>query len=150
MNTEYQNAWKTARESAGLTQEAAAELVDVSVKSISYYESGARHITPQIAAQLADAYRAPWLRNLYCKECPIGCHRNLPTEPTDLRTASIDAQCELRAEEIGRRIDRLMEIARDGKVDVNEMRDFEMICARFREMQHALAKFELLVDMLRK
>ena len=43
-----------------------------------------------------------------------------------------------------------MEIARDGKVDVNEMRDFKMICERFREMQHALAKFELLMDMLRK
>ena len=56
MNTAYQNPWKTARESAGLTQEAAAELVDVSVKSISYYESGARHMTPQVAAQLADAY----------------------------------------------------------------------------------------------
>ena len=47
MNPEYQNAWKTARERAGLTQEAAAELVDVSAKSIGYYESGARHMTPR-------------------------------------------------------------------------------------------------------
>ena len=150
MNTEYQNAWKTARESAGLTQEAAAELVDVSVKSISYYESGARHMTPQIAAQLADAYRAPWLHNLYCKECPIGCHRDLPTEPTDIRDAAIGAQCELRAADIGQRIDRLMEIVRDGKVDTAEMRDFVSICERFRAIQQELAKFELLVEMLCK
>ena len=150
MNTEYQNAWKTARESAGLTQEAAAELVDVSVKSISYYESGARHMTPQIAAQLADAYRAPWLRNLYCTECPIGCHRSLPTEPADLREAAIGAQCDFRAAEIGKRLDRLMEIVRDGRVDEIEMPEFVAICDRFREMQYSLAKFELLVEMMCK
>lgn len=150
MNSEYQNAWKTARERAGLTQEAAAELVDVSAKSIGYYESGARHMTPQVAAQLADAYHAPWLRNLYCTECPIGCHRSLPTEPADLRAATIEAHCELHAEKLGQRIDRLMEIAKDGRVDENEMPEFVAICDQFREMQHALAKFELLVEMLRK
>ena len=93
MNAEYQNPWKTARECAGLTQEAAAERIDVSVKSISYYETGARHMTPQIAAQLADAYHAPWLRNQYCMECPIGCDRKLPTELSDIRAVAVEAAC---------------------------------------------------------
>ena len=107
-------------------------------------------MTPQVAAQLADAYHAPWLRNLYCTECPIGCHRSLPTEPADLREAAIGAQCDFRAAEIGKRLDRLMEIVRDGRVDEIEMPEFVAICDRFREMQYSLAKFELLVEMLCK
>ena len=150
MNTEYQNPWKTARESAGLTQEQAAELVDVSVKSISYYESGARHMTPQVAAQLADAYHAPWLRNQYCKECPIGCNRQLPTELSDIRAVAVEAACVLKSDVIGSRIDQLLEIARDGRVDESEMRDLQEIVACFREVQTVAQKCEILMDALRK
>ena len=150
MNAEYQNPWKTARECAGLTQEAAAERIDVSVKSISYYETGARHMTPQIAAQLADAYHAPWLRNQYCLECPIGCDRKLPTELSDIRAVAVEAACVLRAGEIGQRIDRLLEIARDGRVDAAELPDLQEIVACFREVQAVAEKCEFLMAMLRK
>lgn len=46
MSKVYQNIYKTARRAAGLTQEAAAEQIGVSVESIRSYETD-RRLPPQ-------------------------------------------------------------------------------------------------------
>lgn len=46
MSRVYQNIYKTTRQNAGLTQEAAAEWIGVSVESIRSYETD-RRIPPQ-------------------------------------------------------------------------------------------------------
>lgn len=46
MPAEYRNIYKTARRAAGMTQEAAAERLGISVESVRAYETGQR-IPPQ-------------------------------------------------------------------------------------------------------
>lgn len=42
MPAEYRNIYKTARRAAGMTQEAAAERLGISVESVRAYETGQR------------------------------------------------------------------------------------------------------------
>ena len=55
------NQYKRARQAAGLTQEAAAEVLDTSVESLKAYETGLRFPPNAMAAGMAEAYGTPWL-----------------------------------------------------------------------------------------
>ena len=56
----YQNIYQSAREGAGLTQEKAAEMLGWSVRNLQAIEQEDRTPTPVRAAEMAEAYRAPW------------------------------------------------------------------------------------------
>lgn len=58
----YQNIYQSAREGAGLTQEKAAEMLGWSVRNLQAIEQEDRTPTPVRVAEMAEAYRAPWLR----------------------------------------------------------------------------------------
>jgi transcriptional regulator with XRE-family HTH domain len=61
MYCEYINIYQKARETTGLTQEAVAELLDMSVESIRAYESGSRIPKNEIVERMAIVFRAEWL-----------------------------------------------------------------------------------------
>lgn len=56
------------------SKEGAAELLGVSVSTLSDYELGiTKTIPPDMVLKMADLYNAPELRNYYCTEmCPLG------------------------------------------------------------------------------
>ena len=62
------NIYRTARLSAGLTQEQAAEVLDLSVESVKAYETGLR-VPPDTTVRLmAERYRQPWLKLEHARE----------------------------------------------------------------------------------
>ena len=62
----YQNIYQAAREGASLTQEAAAERLGWSVRNLQAIEQEERVPTAVRVAEMAELYRAPWLRGYYC------------------------------------------------------------------------------------
>ena len=61
MAKECGNPYKTARKAAGLTQERAAMLLNVSVDSLRDYEGNIRPVPNDVAAAMCDAYDAQYL-----------------------------------------------------------------------------------------
>lgn len=95
---------KTTREARGLTQEAAAEAVGVSVDSWYAYESNLRLPPMETVPRICEALEARWLA-WYFQEAHAGPGNVLPTA---------------KARE-------LMEIAEDGVIDENERGPYETI-----------------------
>ena len=116
-----------AREAAGLTRAEASEKMDaVSDSKIEKFEYETQEPTPYDILQMADAYKRPELCNYYCShKCEIG-HRYVPeVEVTDLSNIILETIASLN--EINPLTGRLIQIARDGKISDDEMKDFAYI-----------------------
>ncbi len=62
MPLEYRNIYKTARNAAGITQERAAELLNVSVESLRVYEGNGKRLPPDdVVATMCAIYDAQYL-----------------------------------------------------------------------------------------
>jgi len=61
MYCEYLNIYQKAREATGLTQEAVAELLEVSVESVRAYESGVRIPKNKVVEKMAIIFQKEWL-----------------------------------------------------------------------------------------
>lgn len=61
MSKECMLYYKTCRESAGIKQEGAAELLNVSIRSLSDYENGKAKVPDDIVDSMAELYRSPLL-----------------------------------------------------------------------------------------
>lgn len=121
------NCYKRARQQAGLTQEAAAEVLATSVESLKAYETGHRLPPNWMAASMADVYGAPWLavEHLQATSGDLGVMpeihvQGLPTAVLTLvnRCAGLDGQ-----------LRQLMRIAEDGVIDEGERDSFDDIAA---------------------
>lgn len=63
-----------ARRLMGLSQEQAAELLNVASATLQKYEAEDNPIHPEAVVRMALVYHEPRLTRLYCEnECPIGC-----------------------------------------------------------------------------
>lgn len=73
MSQECRNIYQTARENTRITQEKAAEILDISVESIRTYENFKRTPSAKMVIKMSEAYNTPEILNHYCcSECPIG------------------------------------------------------------------------------
>ena len=73
MSPEYRNICQIARESAGITQEKAAELIDISVESLRAYESGKRIPPGDVVIRMVDICDARYLAYRHLKAEKAGC-----------------------------------------------------------------------------
>lgn len=70
---QFVSAAARARKAARLSQMQAAELIGVTDRMLCHYECGNTQVPPDVATRMADAYREPGLRTLFCQTvCPIG------------------------------------------------------------------------------
>jgi len=126
MSGKYITGLKTARQTACLTQEQAAEIVGVSLESWKAYEYGERLPPNRTIVRICRALDADWLRLEYAQliledldVLPDGlCVQGLPTAVltlSDYTSRLLDAYR------------RLIQIAADGRIDENEREDFEDI-----------------------
>lgn len=60
MDKKCPNLYQRARLSAGLTQERAAELLDLSPESLKQYEGGRRIPPDETVARMVEVYSCPW------------------------------------------------------------------------------------------
>ena len=127
MLTNGPNIYQAARKESCLTQEQAAERMEVSETTVKAWEQGARVPDNETVARMAELYGTPWLKlkrllqvfeelEIYQDD---GVTKTLPTavlSQWDLTNDLID----------GYR--RLIQITADGHIDETEEDDFEIIC----------------------
>lgn len=128
MHKESRNIYQIARESAGYTQEKAAELLDVSVESVRAYESSRRVPPDSVVLRMIEVYNTQYLAYQHLKTNEQLAQKYLPTiELRDLPSAILSLYKEV-TEFIPKR-DRLIEITCDGIIDETERPDFDAIMA---------------------
>jgi len=138
---ENKNIYQTSREDAGLTREAAAELLEfISSDRIEKIENEKSLPHPDEILAMADCYKNPTLCNYYCShECPIGQEYVPEVKLKDLSQITLEMLASLNSLEKEKM--RLVEITVDGIISDDEKEDFERI-------QNQLAQIAMAVDSL--
>jgi transcriptional regulator with XRE-family HTH domain len=139
---ENKNVYLKRREELGLSREKASELLGaITPDHLEKIENEKIAIPdPEDVLLMADKYREPGLCNYYCaNQCPIG-ERYVPEiKMKDLASLVLDMLDSLNS--IEEQKNRLIEIAHDGEITRDEIRDFAMI-------QKKLERISMIVDGL--
>ena len=132
------NIYQTARKSAGLTQEAAAERLAVSLTSLRAYEGGERVPAGDVVARMCIVYDTQFLGvqhlQLFGSLLPE-CVQE--ARPERLETATIKLVRRIMRFADGHRNDRLLEIAEDGVIDEAERPEFLAITVELNDIVKA-------------
>ena len=128
MPEEHMNIYKAARRESGYTQEAAAEVIAVSVESIRAYENGYRIPPNDIVERMAQYYHTPHLvyQHLQDTNCLIP---QIVPRLQDRSILEMAVRMYLRLTQFNQEhsVDRLMAMAEDGQIDDKERPEFESI-----------------------
>lgn len=140
------NIYQLCRESQGLTREKASEqMVGVSASRIEKIEYELQEPTPYDIIQMADCYKRPDLCNYYCShKCRIGDRYVPEIEVSDLSDIILETIASLN--EINPLTGRLIQIARDGIISDDEIKDFAYISQKLDEISLAVSALNLWVD----
>ena len=128
MLTNGPNIYQAARKEGCLTQEQAAERLDVSETTIKAWEQGTRVPDNETVARMAELYGTPWLALEHLKQAggalgvlPEVTVQSLPTAAITLINRVLDFAERHRDRQ-------LLRIAEDGVIDEKERPDFDDIC----------------------
>ena len=143
---ENKNIFQQCREAQGLTREKASEnMVGVSASRIEKSEYDLQEPTPYDIIQMADCYKRPDLCNYYCShKCMIGDRYVPEVEISELPNIILETIASLN--EINPLTSRLIQIARDGKITDDEIKDFAFISKRLDEVSLAIDALNLWVE----
>lgn len=121
---ENKNIYQQCREKMGLTREKASEVVEgLSPDRIEKIENERSYPHPDEVLIMAEGYKDHYLCNHYCAhECPIGQQYVPEIKPKALSDIVIGMVTSIEA--IDEKHMRLMAIAKDGKIDENEVKEF--------------------------
>ena len=143
MRRDNGNIYQAARKAAGLTQEAAAERLAVSVESMRAYETGLRLPGDDVVTRMMAVYDAQYLgaQHLQCKpwllpECVM------MAKPEPLPVAVIKLVRRVMAFAEAHRSDQLMEIAEDGVISEGERDLFDEIATELGDIVQAALALE--------
>lgn len=135
MPEEYRNIYKTARKAAGLTQEAAAERLDLSVESVRAYETGQRIPPNGVVARMAVTYNNLTLGYEHVRSTNDLMADIVPQlEQRSMMEVAVRLYNRMTRFAKNQRVDRLMEIAEDGRIDEEEQLEFSEIMGDIREI----------------
>ena len=127
------------------SREGAAELLGLSVSSLSDYELGNTKVVPvDKVVLMADLYNAPELKTYYCRECcPLGA-TNPKVVLQDLDRIVVRAVSRLRKLPGAR--DTLLNIVEDGVVTVEEQPDLNEVLGALEEIAMTALELKLWVE----
>lgn len=130
------------------SREEASELLGVSISSLADYELGNTKVVPVDKVNLmAELYKAPQLRTLYCKnECPIGKYIPVATELKGIETVVIRLIHLLDEEKIEDIKKQLIAVASDGRVDKYDIPVLKEIKSHLEQVQTAISSLSLICD----
>ena len=136
MHERYRSIYQLARNNARLTQEQAAELLHISVRSLADYESGATTPNGDIVNDMVDIYDANWLGYEHLRQSSKVGQRCLPAiNITDLAQSVLSLQKEsIDVENIK---PCMIKIASNGRVDDHEVERWEEVTKEILEMAGA-------------
>ena len=131
------NIYKTARIKAGITQEAAAEAIGISVESLKAYESYSRLPPSRVVDLMCIVYDALYLAYQH-NRISSGEIKVVPeVQVLDLPRASIQLINKVIRFAEQHRDRELLQIAEDGVIDANERALFDEIMADLDELVRA-------------
>lgn len=127
------------------SREGAAELLGLSLPSLSNYELGLTKVVPvDKVALMADLYNAPELRNYYCREC---CPLGIDTPKVDLEGLDrISIRTFSASEQINQVKTTLLKIVSDGVITDDEIPDLQMIYENLSEFDSTIQSFKLFIE----
>lgn len=137
MVQEYRNIYQIARESAGLTQEKSAELMNISVDSLRAYE-GDRRVPPDpVVIKMIEIYNTQYLAYQHLKTSAEVGRKYLPDIVIkDLSTAILNLQTQIDDYVSCEKL--LVKIGSDGKVSDDEVCDFKNIMKELDDIVEAI------------
>ena len=139
MNDNYESLYARYRKAAGLTQERAAELLGVAVRTLAAWERG--ESTPPNARVLAmvDIYGSPTLAIEHLRYSNIIAYDVLPAvKAVPLAQAVCQLASAIRKLEAIHAEDQLLQIAADGRVDEIEKADYEQLLIELEPVMAAV------------
>ena len=129
------NIYKTCRKAAGLTQEAAAERLGISVESLRAYETGQRVPPDEVVETMSDLYNTLHLIVRHVREKNAMYGRVVPEVPKmDVLAASARLTNRIFEFAENHSANRLMRIAEDNVIDSNERAEFDAILEDLQEI----------------
>ena len=135
MQNDTRNIYKIARRAAGYTQEAAAEMMNLSVESLRAYETGRRIPAGDVVLQMVICYNAQRLAVQHLQETNILFNSVVPRlEERNMLEVAVRIYNRLRSFQEDNRLNRLLAIAEDGVIDDQERPEFETIIADLRQI----------------
>lgn len=146
MPEESRNIYKSARRSAGLTQEAAAERLGISVESVRAYETSQRIPPNEIVERMVICYNTQYLAYQHLHETNELMKRVVPELQDRPATETVIAL--INAINRFARVngaDRLLEIIEDGKVDEDERDDAMEIIQILKKISACSMEFDFIV-----
>ena len=143
---EHKTIYQVFREAQGLTREKASEKMEgISASRIEKIEYELQEPTPYDIVQMADCYKRPDLCNYFCSHrCEIGDRYVPEIEISELSNIILETIASLN--EINPLTGRLIQIARDGKISDDEIKDFAFISKKLDEVSLAIDALNLWVD----
>lgn len=135
MPEEYRNIYKIARRNAGITQEAAAEQLGISVESVRAYETGQRIPPNHVVSRMVICYDAQRLAVQH-----VNLHDELASsiipviQPRTLMESVVRLCNRLNRFSSRHSVERLLEIAEDGRIDEQERAEFDAIVAELKAL----------------
>ena len=138
MAVDCQNIYKNARKSAGMTQEKAAQLLNVSVDSLRDYEQSQRPVPSDVASAMCDVYQAPYLAVQHLRRSSELGKRVVPEiQLKDLPEAVLSVLAAVQRFIVKR--DAMIEIVADGKIEEDEQAEWNEIMDRMNNLFVAMA-----------
>lgn len=146
MQKDDRNIYQTARKAAGLTQEAAAEQLAVSVESLRAYEGGHRVPGNDIVERMVVCYDKQYLAYQHLHETNALAARVVPElEQRTLIEAAIRIVSRFNRLLSRHSVERLVEIAEDDKIDESERDELDSILIDLLELSRSGLELGLLV-----
>ncbi len=135
MLEETMNIYKTARRNAGITQEAAAEQLGISVESVRAYETGQRIPPNRVVSRMVICYNAQRLAVQHVNLYDELASSIIPIiHPRSLMEAVVRLFNRLTRFFNNHSVERLLEIAEDGRIDEEERPEFDAIVEDLKEL----------------
>ena len=135
MQNDTRNIYKRARRNAGYTQEAAAEMLNVSVESLRAYETDRRIPAGDVVLQMMICYNCHQLPTQHLQETSALFNSVVPRlEERSLLAITVRIYNRLHSFQEDNRLNRLLAIAEDGVIDDQERPEFEAIIADLRQI----------------
>lgn len=143
---ENKTIYQLARESMGLTREAAeGKCPGLTAERIAKIEGEKTSVQPEDVKLMAECYQSPALRLHYCAhECVLGKERMPDIQSKELAQIAIETLNSLN--KLNREKDRLLEIVEDGTVRPDEREDFLAIKTVMDKIALSVHTMQLWVD----
>lgn len=138
MQNDCTNIYQSARKIAGLTQERAAELLGLSVRSLADYEAGLRLPPNDVADQMVTVYNSQLLEVQHLRNSTQIARDLLPDVQTmglpEAVLTLVDAVYAFADDRLDR---ELIDIARDGVISPDERERFDRVIDKIRDITAA-------------